>query len=265
MLLPRLSPLFCRLLGLLAAAGVVSARAELVYANTNQFIQGGGFSYLATNTYTVAVPDGQGGTNIVPAGQIADSIRLTRAGELAQFRFAYLAGLGAGATLDGISLVLRFYANDGPQVSVPGFGLVSLPGSLLYESNPFALDEGSIIVTLNNLPSLLLPDDLTWAVEYRNLPPNGVSLQFPSYDPATIGSNPGYYLRSDTALEDWVLFPPAVVTNPNPPGNQVTVPGSFPADMDFVPIPEPGAAALAGLGAAAFLLHSRRSRYRRRA
>lgn len=257
MLPPRIFPLFLWILGLLGT-GVTSARAELVYANTNQFLQLPA-TYRVTNAYTVTVPDGQGGTSVIPAGQIGDSIRLTRAGDFAQFRFSYLTGLAQGATLAGTSLVLRFYANDGPQVNAGPFGPVNLPGTLLYESDSFALEEGVTTVTLNNVPGLFLPQDITWAVEYRNVDPADVVLSFPAYDPPSLGSNPAYYLALDAARE-WVLYPPADLTNPNPPGQVVAVPGNFPADLDFVPIPEPGAAALAALGTAAFLLRPRRSR-----
>lgn len=248
------SPL--RLAALLAAGLACSARAELVYANTNQFL---GFpaSYQATNSYTVLVPDGNGGEIPVPAGQLADSVQLTREGELNRFRFGYVSGLGSGGSLAGATMVLRFYANDGPLVDAGSFGSVNLPGTLIYESDPFAIEEGSTVVTLQDVvPTLVLPQSLTWAVEYRNVDLANVQLGFPVFDPPTVGSNPGYYLALD-GNQDWVLYPPAIQGG-------FTIPGNFPADLDFVPIPEPGVATLAGLGVAAFLLHSRRSRTRRR-
>jgi hypothetical protein len=244
-----------RLAALLAAGLAGPARAELVYANTNQFRQPPA-SYVATNAYTVLVPDGQGGQRSVAAGQFGDSIQLTRPGEFNRFRFSYLSGLGANGTLADTSMVLRFYANDGPVVNAGSFGAVNLPGTLIYESDPFALEEGSIVVTLSGVPNLILPQSLTWAVEYRNVDLANVSLGLVSYDPPSVGSNPGYYLALD-GNRDWILYPPAIKDGS-------TIPGNFPAEFDFVPIPEPGVATLAGLGAAAYLLHSRRSRTRRR-
>ncbi|MFN0067311.1 MAG: hypothetical protein ACKVYV_06710 [Limisphaerales bacterium] len=251
----RIPAPFPRLTALLAAGFAGSARGELVYANTNQF-RSPPASYVATNAYSVLVPDGQGGQTSVPAGQFGDSIQLTTPGEFNRFRFSYLSGLGANGTLDGATMVLRFYANDGPLVNAGSFGSVNLPGTLLYQSDPFAIDEGSIVVTLSGVPSLMLPQSLTWAVEYRNVDLANVSLGLPAYDPPSIGGNPGYYLLLD-GNQDWVLYPPAIK-------NGATIPGNFPAEMDFIPIPEPGVATLAGMAAAAFLLHSRRSRTRRR-
>lgn len=239
------------LLGLAA-----TARGELVYANTNQFFPPA--AYLFTNAYSVTMPDGQGGTMVVPAGQVGDSIQLVQPGEFERFRFNYQAFRGQQGTLAGATLVLRFYENNGPAVAVPGVGTVRLPGDLLYQSNPFAVEEGLRVVTLTDVPGLWLPQDLTWSVEFVNLDLAVNSFSMIAYSPPQVGANPPYHLTLE-AGNQWVINPP--VFHPN--DASVLVPGNFPATLEVTPIPEPGVTALAGLGAAAFLVHSRRS-FRRR-
>lgn len=235
---------------------VAAARGELVYANTNQFFPPA--AYLFTNAYTVTISDGHGGTMVVPAGQVGDSIQLTQPGDFERFRFNYQAFRGQHGTLAGANLVLRFYENNGPAVEVPGMGTVRLPGDLLYQSNPFAVEEGLRVVTLTDVPGLWLPQDITWSVEFVNLDLAVNSFSLIAYSPPQVGANPPYHLTLE-AGNQWVINPPAFF--PNDPS--VLVPGNFPATLEVRPIPEPGVASLAGLAAAAFLVHSRRLLRRR--
>ncbi|HMO63632.1 MAG TPA: hypothetical protein PKE47_00115 [Verrucomicrobiota bacterium] len=245
----------CWLVLLLCLAGA-GARAELVYANTNQFFPPA--TFLFTNAYSVTVPDGQGGSVVVPAGQVGDSIQLTQPGEFERFRFSYTAFRGPQGTLAGATLVLRFYENNGPAVAVPGEGMVRLPGDLLYQSNPFAVEEGLRVVTLTDLPGLWLPQDMTWSVEFVNLNLATSTFSMVAYGPPQVGTNPSYYLTLEPGNQ-WVVNPPVF----HPTETSVLVPGNFPASLEVTPIPEPGVTTLAGLGTAAFLVHSRR-RFRRR-
>lgn len=238
------------LAGLLAAA-LPAGATEVVYRNDEQFF-GPGFetySYRLTNAFTVTV-DG----TPRPAGEIADHITASRGGEFSSFSLQlYTPSRGATNTTG----VLKFYANDGPAVTVPGFGSVNLPGSLLFESVAFQLISVSSfahIITLSGVPGLVLPESFTWAIEYRDVNPGAEPVDLIVFDPPSVGSNPAYYLAQDSN-RDWVIFPPAVQDG-------VTVPGNFGAIIEFTPIPEPSAPALFAVALTTAALVRRRHRTR---
>jgi hypothetical protein len=88
-------------------------------------------------------------------------------------------------TADGDeTAVARIYANDGTVIDNG-----SLPGTLLYESGPFAVAAGFNSVTINGL-LVEAPESITWTVDFDgvgNVAGNRAGLIF--YNPASTGSS----------------------------------------------------------------------------
>ena len=79
---------------------------------------------------------------------------------------------------------VRFYANDGGTYA-QGY---TRPGTLLYESGFFPLDPGQHSQAFN-VPSIVVPDTLTWTVEFRGLTMlAGDRAGLLNYNPVTVGS-----------------------------------------------------------------------------
>ena len=88
-------------------------------------------------------------------------------------------------TADGDeTAVARIYANDGADTS-----FATLPGTLLYESGPFAVAAGFNSVTINGL-LVEAPESITWTVDFDgvgNVAGNRAGLIF--YNPTSTGSS----------------------------------------------------------------------------
>ncbi|MDE0867320.1 MAG: immunoglobulin domain-containing protein, partial [Rubripirellula sp.] len=88
-------------------------------------------------------------------------------------------------TADGDEkVVVRIYANDGA-----GNAVMAQPGTVLYESDPFAIAPGFNSVNVNDL-LIEVPDTITWTVQFSgvaNTDGDRAGLIF--HNPATIGSS----------------------------------------------------------------------------
>jgi len=169
--------------------------------------------------------------------EFGDQITTPGGGWIAQtFTFEYFAsGLGGGETAK-----LRFYANDGT-----GATGHQTPSTLLYESPSFALVNGNIPVTVTDLDALkvLLPKSFTWTVA-----PAGVSgsetFGLKLYNPPVVGQSFDDLWQNNGGTWDLVQTPGYVAN----------------LGAQLIAVPEPGALALFGLGAAALMLRRRTSR-----
>ena len=134
----------------------VPVRSEIVFDNSSNYL---------TNYWPSLLEYGD-------EIQLAGSARL-----VTNFVFEYFGSF----TREGDETArIRFYKNDGPG-RYPG------PGTLLYDSGPFAIFSGLNAAPLNGL-AVKVPDDFTWTVQFgglTGLPGNQVGLPF--YDPPTVG------------------------------------------------------------------------------
>lgn len=139
---------------------------------------------------------------------------------LSEFKIeVFAAGLGGGE-----SLTFRLYANDGTG---------NAPGTLLAEAAGVAIGNGLQTLTYTD-PTLVLPDRLTWTVEFAGVE-GAEQAQLPIYDPPTVGSS----------FDDfWVNSGGTWATFRFPGGNPA---GNFAANVTAVP--EAGTIAYGLMGA----------------
>jgi hypothetical protein len=118
---------------------LLTAEAEIVYENSSS--AGGQPEYFPA---------------IVEYG---DEIRLDGIGrKVIQFRTEYFGDVGPTNTA---TARVRFYANDGP-------GRYPAPGTLLFASDPFPLNQGYSGITFADL-AVTVPDVFTWTIEFNGL------------------------------------------------------------------------------------------------
>lgn len=152
---------------------------------------------------------------------------------LTQFSFEYY-GLTDGGTFANVQARVRFYNNNGDLVS--GY---AAPGTMFYDSQWFNVSttpRSTLIFTpgQDNLPvGLVLPDKMTWTVQFQNLG-FGDEAGLDVYDPVAIGSSQDDYWQKEGGI--WTL-------KVNSAGNM-----NFGAQFDAIVVPEPTAFALFALG-----------------
>jgi hypothetical protein len=207
----------------LATLAPLSAKAEVAYDNTS------GYQGVVTSRGNL---------------EVGDEINLTSGpATITDFKFEYnYTGVSPLATG-----VLRIYANDGP---VLPSSTINTPGTLLLQSDPFALESGfhQGIISM----SLAVPGRITWTVDFDGvLPTDNAGLLF--YNGVGVGSGPGqsnddhWENNGTVATPSWVL-----VDNQNPIG----LVDNFGAQVTVVP--EPGTIALFVGGAALLGMAARR-------
>jgi hypothetical protein len=174
------------------------------------------------------------------SAQIGNDITLAGPSTATEFDLQYYFSAPSGTTGNETAEV-RFYENDGPQVS----GAAS-PGTMIYDSGVFnmatyappttrAILAFDLTPTGGNAMNLSTPvSDLTWTVQFNNITGSesaGVTL----YDPATVGQN--YPTFWENTGSGWTL-------------NQVTGdPSNFGAQLYGTAVPEPSTVSiLGGLG-----------------
>jgi uncharacterized protein (TIGR03382 family) len=184
--------------------------------------------------------------------EIGDEINLsgtTGSATVTQFEFEYFfngVNGGAGGNANG---VVRFYAKDFTGTLQPGGD--AKPGTLLFESAPFALENGFNHGTIPNL-SVTTPDKFIWTVQFSGLTGNVTTGENPGllfYNGVGQGDGPGqsrddHWERDPGNLVDWVLVDNAGLVDNF--GARVTA------------TPEPTTIALALGGAAALAIAARR-------
>lgn len=157
---------------------------------------------LSAKAQIIAYDNTTGYQNVVTARgntELGDEINLTTgATTLTRFQFEYNYSGGDGAT--GI---LRLWARDGGPNGL-------LPGTLLLQSDPFALVAGFNQADVNGL-SLDVPGRLVWTVDFDGLAgAETAGLLF--YNGVGVGEGPGqstddYWENQGTvAVPDWALM-----------------------------------------------------------
>jgi hypothetical protein len=189
------------------------AQTEIVYNNTSTPLTGPSNENLVINSIF----------------EIGDNVTLDGQNRLlSRFEFEYSALLTPAADKIGVA---RIYAND---------GVGGAPLTLLYESDPFLLDNGLKSVSIDGISGVTLPDSITWSFGASPLGA-GEASGLLLYNPPTVGSSDSAYWEK-TAV-GWVSKVLDV------PGQ--TVPANFSARITAVP--EPTTIQLAILGGLAVL------------
>ncbi|MEI7729986.1 MAG: PEP-CTERM sorting domain-containing protein [Verrucomicrobiota bacterium] len=195
------------------AVGVLSASAQTtLYSNTA--------NDLATrfNTETSEV-----GNQVILAGGLPAKIT--------SFSFEYWGVNFSG----GEQAQVRFYANDG----VNWDSTFKMPGSLLFDSTPFAVSATSkslLIFDTDFGSGLLVPNSFTWTVQFSGLG-GGATAGVDLFSPPTVGNTlTSYWINNGSS---WGLRTSTNSMNIN-----------FGAEFAGTSVPEPGVYALSGLGLA---------------
>lgn len=153
---------------------------------------------------------------------------------LSRFQFEYSASLTPSANKIG---VVRMYANDGP---------AGAPGTLIWETDPFTLENGQGSVSFDGVTGVTLPNTLTWSLVASGLS-GGERFGVQLYDPPTVGSSGNEFWQKN-AFGGWSS---QVLNNAN--GSTIA---NFSARITAVP--EPTTIAFAVVGGLALLGVSRR-------
>jgi len=226
-----------RIAGVAALLGAASGSAAVVFDNTLNVQPG--FGAQTSREY---------GDEIALAG--TDRY-------VTEFVFQYRGEFTRPAEAPAPTATIRIYANDGPS-ALPGQTTAPRPGTLLWESGPLNLASGDNIVSL--APNILVPDTVTWSVEFSGLSgAEGDRAALTISSPPTvggdlkggiIGSYNDYWIKTDPNDSDsWALRRI----------EDGQVPANFYAHV--VAIPEPGVVALALVGFGGLIwIHRRRNR-----
>lgn len=169
------------------------------------------------------------------------------------FMFQYRGDFGPSLDAPVRTATIRFYANDGPS-ALPGQNTAPRPGTLLWESAPLILAAGDNIVSL--APNILVPDTLTWTVEFAGVTGNeqdraALTISSPpsvggELNGGIVGSYNDYWIRDPLDSDSWALRRI----------EDGQVPANFYAQV--VAIPEPSTVALAVLGLGSLIWIQRR-------
>ena len=154
--------------------------------------------------------------------------------KLSSFQFEYNASLAPSPSKIG---VVRMYANDGP---------AGAPGTLIWETDQFSLENGQGRISFENITGVILPQNLTWSLVASGLN-GGEKFGVQLYDPPSIGASAADYWQKN-AFGGWSL---QVLNNAN--GSTVA---NFGARITAVP--EPTTMVFAVVGGLALLGYSRR-------
>jgi hypothetical protein len=173
-----------------AAAGALVALAQSAQSQwvfTGNAYQNSTVTENANYNFASGPGTTQAGNEIVLAGPSALQF-------LTSFSFQYDFGVTAGGSTStaGATADLIFYANNGTPL-VAGY---SPPGTVLYNSGPFALGGFTTGATENFYPAdlgggVLVPKDFTWTVTFSGLSADqyaGLALYGPT---PTVGANHG--------------------------------------------------------------------------
>ncbi|MCW5556503.1 MAG: PEP-CTERM sorting domain-containing protein [Verrucomicrobiae bacterium] len=174
-----------------------------------------------------------------------------------EFVLQYQAEFTGSAGAPAPTATIRIYANDGPS-ALPGQTTAPRPGTLLWESSALNLANGDNILSL--APNILVPDTITWSVEFSGLSgAEGDRAALTISSPPTvggelkggvIGSYNDYWIKTDPNDSDsWALRRI----------EDGQVPANFYARVVAVPEPATVALAIVGLGGLTWM-HRRRNR-----
>jgi hypothetical protein len=126
---------------------------------SNAFSQMVVYENLAPSDWTIAYP-----ADRIAENEFGDEVTLAPGPRIiSSFAFQYFGQNLSG----GETVVLRFYANDGPfwQESPPE---APRPGTVLYTSDPLSVLNNRHLLTLEDL-NVSVPDTFTWTVEFTGL------------------------------------------------------------------------------------------------
>ena len=202
---------------ILKAVGLLAASLTLCISG---FAQGPEIVYNNTTTSL-----GQQYTSDLEFG---DQVTLDGANRLlSQFQFEYFASLTPAASKQGL---LRIYQNNGTG---------GAPNTLVFESNPFTLNNSFNQVIITGITGVTLPSTFTWTVAFAGLTGSeagGLLL----YNPPSFGSSADDFWQKN-AFGVWGLQ--------RLPGSGSTA--NFGAKITAVP--EPGTVQIAMLGGFCYL------------
>jgi hypothetical protein len=116
----------------------------------------------STIVYDNTVPNYAQGTYPTMGLEIGDEITLAgTARTVTEFLFGYNTAGSDPFNADGDETArIRFYANDGP---------LGVPGTLLYDSGPFAIAPPSQLNLVLAVPSITVPDTFIWTMEFNGI------------------------------------------------------------------------------------------------
>jgi hypothetical protein len=150
--------------GLFAVLSCTPAFAEIVYDD------------LTTPVSASGVNQGYSSAN-----EFGDQITLSGTGrQVNDFKFSYFLKVNSGVST-GLEIArIRFYSNNGQQVSASSFA----PGTLLWDTGDFSLPVTDSLVWDKPVPNITVPSSFTWTVLFGNILPNE-SAGLSQYDPPT--------------------------------------------------------------------------------
>jgi hypothetical protein len=96
---------------------------------------------------------------------------------------------------------IRFYANDGPQLTLSA----PPPGTLLYEGIKVPIKPGYIKIAITNI-AVGVPDSFTWTMQVEGiLPTEQAGLLF--YNPPTVGQSEDDFWQDESGVWKLLMYP----------------------------------------------------------
>ncbi|MBM3823537.1 MAG: PEP-CTERM sorting domain-containing protein [Verrucomicrobia bacterium] len=145
--------------------------------------------------------------------------------DLYRFEFEYNASLAPAASKQGL---VRMYANDGPG---------GAPGTLLFETDPFALPTGQGTLDFSQIGGVKLPNQLTWTLATAGLS-GSEKFEVQLFSPPSIGKSADDFWQKN-AFGGWTLTVLSSAAG--------SAPANFSARITAVPEPTTMAFVLGGL------------------